>query len=150
MREAETSAFHKPPAGENHLVEHVSLVIKYWRQLHSSLNLHHCRPTPSLLTACSLLSPPSLCCQTGEARACSSAEGTVKLNKNKEQRSCLRCVTQLFCRLFLPPLFIIFPLSYICLRQLSWEVFVTKKPACSLSVYTLWLGQETQHQKRHS
>lgn len=54
---------------------------------------------------------------------------------------------KLLCRLFLPPLFIIVPLSYICLRQPSWEVFVTKKPACSLSVCTLWLGQRTQHQK---
>lgn len=87
---------------------------------------------PSLPHA--LFSSPFLCCQK-QKHIYSYAKRTVKLNKNKEAAlcSCLQCVTQLFLRLFLPPLFIIFPLSYICLRQLSWEVFVTKKPSWLLT-----------------
>lgn len=56
----------------------------------------------------------------------------------QEQRAavCLWCVTKLFHQLFLPRLFLIFLLSYICLGQ-SPGRFVTKKFASSCSVYTL-------------
>lgn len=150
VHNAETSALRpltQTPAGENHLDKHVFLDIKYWRQLDSSLCLHQCHHSPSLPATCSLFFSHPLCCQEAKNTRLSLRWGDCLTQQEQRAASCLYCVTPPRLLLFLPPLFIIFPLSYICLRQLPWEVFVTKKPTSSLSVFTLWLGLRHQYQQ---
>lgn len=114
----------RPPLVENHSDERVYVDISYWGQLHSSLLLSS---TPPILPplACHVLFVFSS--KQNPTRLCRCWEDSLA---QLEQRaaSCLQCVTPPSLLLFLPPSSIYnFPLSYICLTQLSRELFVTKK-----------------------
>lgn len=117
-----------PPAGGKSLTLVCLVDINFWGQLHSSLLLSSTLlvpPPPPPPPDCHVLfvfssehKPTRRCWCWGDSLA------------QQEQRaaSCLQCVTPPSLLLFLPHSSIYnFPLSYICLTQLSRELFVTKK-----------------------